>query len=700
MDVAPPMWRQVLLPAELLDGPPAPRLPESIAYRAQSEAADKADKADRERTRRLLGPAVNPLALKLSILMPVYNTEATVIRAINELLKVDYPCPVELIIVDDGSTDGTYTELFKIDDDDRVIVYRHERHRGKGAALLTAASLATGSYILPFDADLEYSADDIPRLLKPVLAGRCRVVYGTRLLGYNTVYRSRRYAQGNRLLTLLANVLFDAFLTDLHCCLKLVPTSLFAELHLREAGFGLDAEMTALLLRHGVRPFEVPVSYYSRSHAQGKKMSWRDAVACARALFRVRLRSRVARSTGRQRGAEAGVCLVGPGWTFTSGISYYTCRLANAVAESRPTSVIQIRRLLPRRLYPGRERVGQPRASMTYRDDIQICDGIDWWWGRSLIQALRFLRARRPRALVLQWWTAATLHTYLVLAVTARLLGLRVVIELHELQDPGEAGVLGARHYARWGLCALLRLAHGCVVHSKSDWRLLESGYASANLNVAVASHGPYDQYRAGSPDGTPASQALVSAVRMAPRPELVNLLFFGLIRPYKGLEDLLLVFNELSTEEASGLWLTVVGETWEGCTEPERLIRISPHADRITFVNEYVPDDVVAAAFEHADVVVLPYRRSSSSGILHIAMSHGLPVVVSRVGGLPEATDGYDGAVLIEPGDLGMLKSGIMTAVRMVGRRFTDPRDWGETVKAIDAAAGIAREPEVWPQV
>ena len=295
MDVAPPMWEQVLLPAELLGGPPEAGLPESIAYRAQPEATDS------ERIRRLFGPVVNSLALKLSILMPVYNEEATVIRAISELLKVDYPCPVELIIVDDGSTDGTYAELFRIDDDDRVIVYRHERNRGKGAALLTAASLATGSYILPFDADLEYSAGDIPRLLKPVLAGRCRVVYGTRLFGYNTVYQSYRYAQGNRVLTLLANVLFDACLTDLHTCLKLIPMSLFEELTLREAGFGLDTEMTALLLKHGVRPFEVPVSYYSRSHAQGKKISWRDAVACVRILFRVRLRSRATGSVGRQR---------------------------------------------------------------------------------------------------------------------------------------------------------------------------------------------------------------------------------------------------------------------------------------------------------------------------------------------------------------------------------------------------------------
>jgi glycosyltransferase involved in cell wall biosynthesis len=394
-------------------------------------------------------------------------------------------------------------------------------------------------------------------------------------------------------------------------------------------------------------------------------------------------------------GRGPGVCLVGPGWTFTSGVSYYTCRLANAMAESHDTSVIQLRRLLPRRLYPGWKRVGLQRASMAYSEDVRVHNGIDWWWGRSLIGALNFLRAQRPGVLVLEWWTAATLHTYLVLAVVARVLGLRVVIELHELQDPGEASVLGARHYARWGLRALLRLSRGCVVHSKSDWRLLEASYGSLNLDVAVAAHGPYDQYGADPGDGNPAAQAAISAVRTAPRPEVVNLLFFGLIRPYKGLDDLLRVFNELSGEEAAGLWLTVVGETWEGCTEPERLIRTSPHSDHITFVNEYVPDEVVAAAFAHADVVVLPYRRSSSSGILHVAMNQGLPIVVTRVGGLPEAADGYDGAVFVEPDDPAMLQAGIMRAVQLVGRRFADPRDWAETVKAIDVAGGLIRQPE-----
>ena len=384
------------------------------------------------------------------------------------------------------------------------------------------------------------------------------------------------------------------------------------------------------------------------------------------------------------------VCLVGPGWRFTSGISYYTCRLANSMASDNcDTNVILLRRLLPRLLYPGKARVGLKRASMEYRADVSVFDGIDWWWGTSLLRALRFLRSRRPKVLVLEWWTVATLHTYLLLAMAARLTGMRVVIELHELQDPGEAGLALARGYGRWGLRALIRLAHGAIVHSKSDWQLFESNYGPMDMRVALVPHGPYDQYRDVQETSDPAITAAISAVRTAPKSDgAVNLLFFGLIRPYKGLEDLLRVFNALPRQQAERFWLTVVGETWEGCTEPARLIATSPHADRITFVNEYVPDEVAAAAFAHADVAVLPYRRSSSSGILHVAMSLGLPVVVTSVGGLPEAAAGYAGAVFVPPADPAALKDALIKAAALTGQKFPDPRNWHDTVAAVRLAA------------
>jgi hypothetical protein len=226
--------------------------------------------------------------IKLSILMSAYNEEDTIARVIDEVLQINLACEFELIVVDDGSTDKTSMILAELNDH-RVIVHRHPTNRGKGAALRSAASLATGTHILPFDADLEYLAEDIPRVLEPVLKGRCSVVYGTRLFGFNTVYQSYRYAAGNRVLTSIANILYDSNLSDLHTCLKLMPLAIMKSFELSEEGFGLDTELTALLLRHGIRPFEVPVSYYSRSRAQGKKIRSRDAITCAWILLRVRL---------------------------------------------------------------------------------------------------------------------------------------------------------------------------------------------------------------------------------------------------------------------------------------------------------------------------------------------------------------------------------------------------------------------------
>lgn len=256
------------------------------------------------------GTSFEPYTIKLSILMAAYNEESTVMRAADEILGASYPFDIELIIVNDGSTDKTEMLLSQLEDD-RLIVYRHQVNQGKGAALRTAASLATGTHMLPFDADLEYAPEDIPRVLEPVLKGRCSVVYGVRLSGCNTVYRSYKYAMGNRFLTGLANILFNAHLTDLHTCLKLIPMSMLRDLDLRESGFGLDTEITALLLRRGVRPFEVPVTYYGRSHEQGKKITWRDAFWCVWILFRIRVRSRRSYhiSTSHVQEASEGSCV-------------------------------------------------------------------------------------------------------------------------------------------------------------------------------------------------------------------------------------------------------------------------------------------------------------------------------------------------------------------------------------------------------
>ena len=220
--------------------------------------------------------------------MAAYNEQQSIRRVVQAVLGIDYACEMELIVVNDGSEDLTGPLLEEISDP-RLNVHHHQVNRGKGAALKTAMALARGTHMVPFDTDLEYLLEDLPRLLDPIIKGKCNVVYGTRMFGVNTVHRSYRYAVGNRFLSRLANMLFDSCISDLHTCLKLIPLEMVPALTLTENGFGLDTEITASLLRHGVRPFEVPISYYNRSHAQGKKIKWRDAVECI--LFQVRMRS-------------------------------------------------------------------------------------------------------------------------------------------------------------------------------------------------------------------------------------------------------------------------------------------------------------------------------------------------------------------------------------------------------------------------
>lgn len=225
--------------------------------------------------------------MKLSILMPVYNEQASLLSAVKEVLDVDYPCEIELIIVDDGSTDGTRELYPSVADDARVKIHLHDRNQGKGAAIRTAATVASGNYVIMCDADQEYSPDDIPAVLAPVIAGQADVVYGTRTFGSHNAF-SYLYVLGNKGVTTLANVLFNCYISDLETCFKLLPATLYRSLDIRETGFGMEAEVTGKLLRRGVRPYEVPITYRSRSREEGKKLTWRDGVAAVWILVRER----------------------------------------------------------------------------------------------------------------------------------------------------------------------------------------------------------------------------------------------------------------------------------------------------------------------------------------------------------------------------------------------------------------------------
>ena len=365
------------------------------------------------------------------------------------------------------------------------------------------------------------------------------------------------------------------------------------------------------------------------------------------------------------------VCVVGSGKRFLSGISYYTLRLANVLAQSHNVSAILMRRLLPKAFYPGRERVGVNLTQLEYDPGVRVFDGIDWYWLPSIFRSLAFLIRERPDVVIFQWWSGTVLHSYLLLALVARLLKSQVIIEFHEVLDTAEAKLPFAQTYVRLFAPLLVRLAHGFVIHSEYDKKLLQRHYSLEKRPMALIPHGPYNHHQL-TDEG--------QRYRIAP-PTCCNLLFFGVIRPFKGLEDLIMAFNSLPESQISQYWLTIVGETWEGWTLPTKLIEQSQYRDRITFVNRYVSDAEVSQFFAGADAVVLPYHRSSASGPLHIAMSSGLPVVVTSVGGLTEAVAGYDGAILVPPEDTILLQEALLQVATLRGRRFADLHSWEHTV-------------------
>jgi glycosyltransferase involved in cell wall biosynthesis len=221
--------------------------------------------------------------------MPVYNEAATVERAIDAVLSAELPVSTELVVVDDGSTDGT-SELLANGawPADRVRVLSHDANQGKGAAVRTALADARGEFSTIFDADLEYEPRDLLELLPPLLDGTANVVFGVRAFDGFTSH-SFLFVLGNRSVTLAANVLFNVYLKDLMTMHKAGRTDILRALPLREPGFAIEAELAARLIQRGERIFEVPVSYKARATAEGKKLTWVDGARVLRTLVRCRL---------------------------------------------------------------------------------------------------------------------------------------------------------------------------------------------------------------------------------------------------------------------------------------------------------------------------------------------------------------------------------------------------------------------------
>jgi glycosyltransferase involved in cell wall biosynthesis len=223
--------------------------------------------------------------LKVSVVIPVYNEQSTIREIIERVQAV--PVDKEIIVVDDYSTDGTPDELKKLEAEGAIRLYRHEVNKGKGAACRTGISKIEGDVVIIQDADLEYDPADYPILLAPIEKGRSKVVYGSRFLGaHKAMYFW--HSVGNKMLTLVANVLYNTTLTDMETCYKVFTADIARKLTLKSNRWGFDPEITAKILKMGHRIYEVPISYTGREFDEGKKISWKDGFTIVWVLVKYR----------------------------------------------------------------------------------------------------------------------------------------------------------------------------------------------------------------------------------------------------------------------------------------------------------------------------------------------------------------------------------------------------------------------------
>lgn len=224
----------------------------------------------------------NPL---LSVVMPVFNEVETIDDIIRRVLAS--PLRLELIVVDDGSTDGTRDRLAALQQELGFRYFPQPKNMGKGAAVRRGFAEVTGDIVVIQDADLEYSPEEYPQLIDLICQGRADVVYGSRFLGRHRAFMFSHYV-GNRLLTLVTNVLYNTMLTDMETCYKVMRTEVVRSMRLRSNGFDIEPELTAKIFKRGYRVFEVPITYDGRGYEAGKKIGWRDGVVALWILLRYR----------------------------------------------------------------------------------------------------------------------------------------------------------------------------------------------------------------------------------------------------------------------------------------------------------------------------------------------------------------------------------------------------------------------------
>ena len=342
------------------------------------------------------------------------------------------------------------------------------------------------------------------------------------------------------------------------------------------------------------------------------------------------------------------VIIIGPGKKFLSGISYYTIRLANALDKEHKVSVITIKNLLPKFLFPGKDRVGKQLSNLDFNKNIQVCECLDYYIFPGIIKAINFLKIQNPDVIIMQWWSSSAALNYLLLKITNKLFfNSKIIIEFHEILDPLENNIWLLRIYVKLISKILFNNLDAYIVHSNYDKDLVQKGYNLKKERISVIPLGPFDHY--------------VKKIKKIKNKKIFYILFFGLIRNYKGLDYLIEAFNKIPQDMIGNFRLNIVGEIWDNKERLYSIIESSRYRNKIKLINKYVSDENVNKYFTLADVVVFPYTKASQSAVVKIAISYGKPIIISKVDGLKENFENYEGAFFVEPKNSELIKDNII---------------------------------------
>ena len=349
------------------------------------------------------------------------------------------------------------------------------------------------------------------------------------------------------------------------------------------------------------------------------------------------------------------VAIIGPSDRFLSGISYYTTHLSNALTKNYHVNAQLFRHMLPTFLFPGAGRVGSSLSTLSYDTDVSVHEMIDWYNPITWYKAYR--GAAQSDICIFEWWTSSVSHMYLCIAVLLRLRRIPFIMEFHEVVDPLEDAILPIRLYSRVMGRMIRSLATRYVVHSDHDQALIAEKYKIDASQIEVVPIGLFDHYP--HLDKAACRQKLGISAKYSK-----IILFFGLIRPYKGVSQLVEAFEDLTLEEKEHTLLLIAGEPWEDADAIQK-IEESKDREHIKLIAMYIRDEEVPDYFSAADVLVLPYTRASQSAVAHIGIAYGMPIIATQVGGLIESLSKYEGTHFIPPQDREELTKALSKIVR-----------------------------------